>query len=258
MIPDLAYFHPQIVHFVIALLFVGVIARVLSLLPLPAAFRFFGPAAFTLILIGSLATIPAVRSGEDAHGPAERVPGARDLVVHHEEAGERTRNVFLVVAAVELIALALYRRQRIAKALNAVSAVVGLAGLAVLYEAAEHGGEIVYNYAGNIGLRSGDPEHLRNSLVAALYHNAMHHRRAGRHDEAARLVNELVRQRPDDPEVQLVGAESVIRDQRNPRAAARILRTMTLPDSNTRLASRRTRLLREADSILADSGQAPR
>lgn len=257
---NIAYFHPQIVHFVIALLFVGVIARVLSLLPLPAALKFFSPAAATLIIIGSLATLGAVKSGDDAHGPAERVPGARDLVVEHEELGERTRNIFLVIAAIEIAALAFSRKAMVAKSLRAASAVAGIAGLFTLYHAAEHGGELVYNYAGNIGLRSGDTTDLRRVLVAALYHNAMQQRTAGNHAEAARLVNELVRLRPNDPEVQLLGAESVARDQRNPRQAIALLELMQLPDSG-RLVRRRDRILAEAraqlDSVATRSDSAP-
>ena len=100
MFPDIGVFHPQIVHFVIALLMVGVVFRLISL---TGKAQFTGAAALTLILIGTGAAVLAVKSGEDAHGPAERVPGARDAVGEHEEWGERTRNLFLVVAALELL-----------------------------------------------------------------------------------------------------------------------------------------------------------
>ncbi len=56
---------------------------------------FAGSAAATLLLIGTLAAVLAVESGEDGHGPAERIPGARPAVEEHEEWGERTRNLFL-------------------------------------------------------------------------------------------------------------------------------------------------------------------
>lgn len=251
---NIAYFHPQIVHFVIALLFVGVIARLLSLLPLPSALRFFGPAGATLIILGALATIPAVKSGEDAHGPAERVPGARQAVVEHEEYGERARNVFLVIAALEVAGLALLaRRPRVARGVMALSSAVSLAGLFMLYEAAEHGGELVYNYAGNIGLRSGDTTDLRNALVAALYHNAMQQREAGNREEAARLIDQMVRLRPGDLEMQLLGAESVARDQNNPRGAIAILEVMVVPDTAVRLSRRRDRIMTDARRML-DSG----
>ena len=139
MFPDIGVFHPQIVHFVIALLMVGVVFRLISL---TGKAQFTGAAALTLILIGTGASVLAVKSGEDAHGPAERVPGARDAVGEHEEWGERTRNLFLVVAALELLALGLSDRRR--RAVLVASGVVGLGGMFVLYETAEHGGDLVY------------------------------------------------------------------------------------------------------------------
>src|SRR5262245_31813331 len=148
----MAYYHPQFVHFAIALLVVGVVFRLLSLL---GRSSFVGPSAAVLVLLGTLASALSVQSGLAAHGPVERTPGLRTAVTEHETWGIRTRNVFFGVSAIELIALALWRspRRRLA---HAASAVVGLAGLIGLYEAGEHGGKIVYEYAGGIGIRSGD------------------------------------------------------------------------------------------------------
>src|SRR2546422_9497689 len=56
-----------------------------------------------------------------------RVPGARAAVMEHEEWGERTRNIFLVVAALEIAAL-IPAVQRWRKGVRIASAVVGLAG----------------------------------------------------------------------------------------------------------------------------------
>src|SRR5213078_1774546 len=130
--PNLAFYHPQIVHFVLALLGAGV-----------------------LLLAGTLAAVAAVKSGTDAHGPVERIPGARAAVVEHEEWGERTRNVFLVVGALEILALAFATRPW-RRWLYVGSALVGLGGAYALYEAGEHGGDLVYTYAGGVGIRSGD------------------------------------------------------------------------------------------------------
>src|SRR5881397_799888 len=98
----MGYYHPQIVHFAIALLVDGVVFRAISLMGRPA---FVAPAATTLLLIGTIAAWLAAQSGTAAHGPVERVPGARAAVMEHEEWGIRTRNVFLVVAALEIAAL---------------------------------------------------------------------------------------------------------------------------------------------------------
>src|SRR2546426_12629456 len=67
------------------------------------------------------------------------------------------------------------------------SGVVGLMVAVSLYEAAEHGGDLVYGYAGGVGVRSGDPADVARLLVAGLYQQAMLDRRQGK---PADLFNE--------------------------------------------------------------------
>ena len=212
---SLAPLHPQIVHFVIALLFAGVVFRCIAVTGRAA---FTGPAAAVLLLVGTLGAVLAAKSGTDAHGPVERVPGARAAVVAHEEWGERTRNIFLVVAALEIAAL-IPAAQRWRKGVHLASALVGLAGAFSLYEAGEHGGELVYAYAGGVGIRSGNPDDVGRLLVAGLYHQAMLERKAGRTAEAARLIGQLAQRYPDDTSARLLAIESLIVDQKDGEAA---------------------------------------
>src|SRR5258707_3765371 len=181
--PNLASWHPQIVHFAIVLLAVGVLFRWISLTGRAA---FTGPAAAVLLLAGTTAALLAVQSGTDAHGPVERVPGARQAVMEHEDWGKRAKNIFLIVAVFEIGVLALARRpgqERIAKGLTIASALVGLAGGVAIYEAGEHGGELVYSYAGGVGIRAGDSTDVQRLLLAGLYHSAQAARTG--HDSAA-------------------------------------------------------------------------
>ena len=235
--PNIGVFHPQLVHFVIALLGVGVIARVLSILPLSGRWVFLRPAATTLILLGALASVVAAKAGTDAHDPVERVPGSRDAVTEHEEWGERTRNLFLIVAALEVATLALAAKPA-ARGLRVASAVLGIAGLFVLYETGEHGGELVYGYAGGVGIRSGDSVDVRRLLVAGLYHAAQQDRAAGRPDDAARLVEELQRRMPGDTTVRLLGIESRFRDRNDAAGAVAALDSVAVPADNRRLRTR--------------------
>src|SRR5688572_25504794 len=181
--PDIGVFHPQVVHFVIALLGVGVVLRIISLIPMRGRFSFVSHAATLLIVLGAFASVVAAKSGDDAHGPAERIPGARPAVENHETWGNRTRNLFLIIATIELVALIASRKEehrKIGRLGHASSAVLGLLGLFFLYETGEHGGEIVYEYAGGVGTRSGNPEDVENLLIAGLYHAAVQDREAGR------------------------------------------------------------------------------
>jgi uncharacterized membrane protein len=234
--PNLASWHPQIVHFAIALLVVGVLFRWISLTGRAA---FTGPAAAVLLLAGTTAAVLAVQSGTDAHGPVERVPGARTAVIEHEDWGKRTRNIFLIVAAFEIGALALARRSaRVAKGLIVASAVVGLAGGFSLYEAGEHGGELVYSYAGGVGIRSGDTTDVSRLLLAGLYHSAQQART--RHDSAAAadLFAEIARRFPDDTTVWFLAIESLVRDRNDGKAALAALARLSVPPADQRLRLR--------------------
>ena len=225
---SLAPLHPQIVHFVIALLFAGVLFRCIAVTGRAA---FTGPAAAVLLLVGTLGAVLAAKSGTDAHGPVERVPGSRAAVVEHEAWGERTRNIFLVVAALEIAAL-IPAARRWRRGVHLASAVVGLVGAVSLYEAAEHGGELVYAHAGGVGIRSGNPDDVGRLLVAGLYHQAMLDRRAGRPADAARLIEQLAARAPDDTTARLLAIESLIVDRQDGKAALAALAPFpAVPDS---------------------------
>ena len=234
--PNIGSYHPQIVHFAIVLLAIGVLFRWISLTGRAA---FTGPAAAVLLLAGATAALLAVQSGTDAHGPVERVPGARQAVVEHEELGKRAKNIFLVVAILEIAALVLARRNaRVTKGLTIASAVVGVWGGATLYEAAEHGGELVYNYAGGVGIRSGDTTDVSRLLIAGLYHSAQAART--RHDSAAaaELFAEMARRFPGDTTVRFLAIESLVRDRNDSKAALAALAQLTVPPDDQRLRLR--------------------
>lgn len=245
--PNLASFHPQIVHFVVALLAVGIALRWLSL---TGKVPFAGPAAATLLLLGTLAAVLAVHSGMEAHGPVERIPGVRAAVQAHEDWGHRTRNVFLGVAALEILGLVLARARPTLKRWAEIgSAIVGLAGGFALYEAGEHGGELVYSYAGGVGLRSGDTTDIQRLLVAGLYEQALVDRAQHRSAQAADLIEELARRAPGDTAVLLLRIESQLVDRQDPQGALAALQQLALPADNPRLRAQAGMLT--ADALVA-------
>jgi uncharacterized membrane protein len=253
MIPNLGQFHPQIVHFVVALGVIGILFRIVSLF-WPKSW--LSPAATVLIVFAAGASVAGVRSGTDAHGVAERIPGARDAVIEHEDWGKRARNALLILAGIEILALAL-RSKKAGRPLQFLAAAGGLAVGFVIYETAEHGGELVYEYAGGVGTRSGDPEHITNLLVAGLYHSARSARDSGKSDVAARLVEELARTKPADTTVWLILAESRLRDRKDPGAALAGLDSIKVPE-NSRYDVRYGMLKADAHNGLghADSAKA--
>jgi uncharacterized membrane protein len=238
-------FHPEVVHFAIALLVVGVALRVVSLVGRPA---FIGPAAALLLLLGAAAAVAAAYTGTVAHGPIEQMPGLRPAVEAHEDWGERARDVFVGVAILEILALLVqhtpYARYR--RYLVIASALVGLGGLGVLYEAGEHGGEIVYAYAGGVGTRSGDPQDVRHLFLAGLYQQALLDRKNGNAEEAADLLAQAARQFPNNMDVQLADAESQLLDRKDPQAAIEQLRRIVPPPDNRAMRLRHGLLLADA------------
>jgi uncharacterized membrane protein len=252
--PSVGAFHPQIVHFVVALLITGVVFRLISL---TGRLKFTGPAAATLIVVGTIAAFAAVQSGVQAHGPVERIPGARTAVQEHEEWGERARNVFVVVAALEVLGVGMvtqgYRRAKIALV---VAAVAGLAGVAVLYEAADHGGNLVYSYAGGPGLRTGNPEDVQRLFAAGIYQQAMQDREAERPAEAADLVELAARRFPQSLDWQIVAADSLIQDRKDPQAALDRLNAIQIPEGDTRTTLRAGMLKATAQQAAGDRDAA--
>lgn len=234
--PDLAAYHPQFVHFVIALLVLGVVFRLISL---TGRLLFTNAAATTLIVLGTIASFAAVQAGTDAHGPVERVPGARAAVVDHEEWGIRTRNAFVGIAVLDLIALVLLsRNNRYARAATSIAAIAGLVGLVVLYQAAEHGGELVYSYAGGVGISSGVPEDVNRLLIAGVYHQATQDRQAGRADASADLVETTARRFPEHLELQLMSVDWLTEVRKNPAGAIQRLDGLPLGQADQRLRVR--------------------
>ena len=237
--PDIASIHPYV-----ALLIMGVAFRVISA---SGRWTWTNPAATTLLLLGTVAAVVSVQSGTDAHGPVERVPGSRPIVVDHEEWGKRTRNIFLGVAALELLGLLVAADKR--KWLRYGSAVVGLAGAYALVETGEHGGELVYEYAGGVGLRTGNPEDVGRLLLAGMYHQAMQDRKNGKGNDASALIGEMARRWPNDTSLQLMRIESMFRDVGNPVGALAALDSLSVADDDASLKRRKSSL--RADAFMA-------
>lgn len=234
--PNIGAYHPIIVHFAIALLILGVIFRWVSL---TGRAPFTGPAAATLLILGTVAAYLAVHSGTDAHGPVERIPGVRQAVMDHEDAGHWARNVFLVVALLEIAALVAKRRSvQIARVALWGSAVVAIFGFAAILKAADKGGDLVYSYAGGVGIRSGDTTDVNRLYLAGVYQAAQQARAQHDSARAAALFAQLEREFPNDTSVRLLAIESLVRDRDNGRAALAALARFPVPANDRRLQLR--------------------
>jgi uncharacterized membrane protein len=234
--PNIGAYHPIIVHFAITLLILGVVFRWVSL---TGRAPFTGPAAATCLLLGAVAALLAVHAGLDAHGPVERIPGVRQAVMDHEDAGVWARNVFLVVALLEIAALVAKRRSvQVARVALWGSAVVGIFGAAAVVKAADRGGDLVYGYAGGVGIRSGDTADVNRLYLAGLYQAAQQARAQYDSARAAVLFAQLEREFPNDTNVRLLAIESLLRDRDDGRAALRALARFPVRADDRRLRLR--------------------
>jgi uncharacterized membrane protein len=228
--PNIAEFHPQIVHFVIAGAGLGILFRWLSL---TGKLKWTDHAATALIVIGAAAGWAAVRSGTEAHGPAERVPGAVRAVQVHEEEGEELRNLMFGLAALELILL-IPAVSRWRKYGLYASALGGAFVASEIYKTAKAGGDLVYSYAGNVGIRSGDTTDVNRLLIAAMYHRAALSRTQKNDSAAAAQFAALAATFPSDQTAQIMGAESLILDKKDFAAAQMALSKIPAPPDTAR------------------------
>lgn len=251
--PAIGHLHPLVVHFAIALLLVGVAFRLLAFV-LKARVAWLGPAAATLLLLGAASAAVSAKSGRDAHGRAEHVPGCADAVFEHEAWGERARNVFLAVAVFEIAALVLARRKKDATIPLLLSTALGLAGAYVILRTGRSGGDLVYAYAGGVGVRGSDAKDTERLLIAGYFHRAEALRDAKKSAEAASLVEEMGARFPSDAEVALVVAESRIVDAKEPARALEKLDAIT--DADEGVGARRAILRADALDALGKKAEA--
>jgi len=246
--PNIGYFHPEIVHFVIAGAGLGIFFRWVSL---TGKLTWTNGAATALILIGAVAAWFAVQSGADAHGAVERIPGVARAVQLHEDAGHDARNVLLLIAAIEIVALvpvlAKWRRY-----ILAASGLIGIAGAYEIYNVGHLGGAIVYEYAGGVGIRSGDSTDVNRMMLAAMYDRAQLYRTQKNADGAADAFAKLAAQFPADQSVQLLGVESLIQDRKDFTGALAALKRMPAPGDSDRT---RTRYETDRADAFAGAGQ---
>jgi tetratricopeptide (TPR) repeat protein len=175
--------------------------------------------------------------------------------MEHEEWGERTQATLLIVGGIELLGLVLRKFSKV-RYVHGLAAVAGVAAVFCVYEASEHGGELVYAYAGGVGIRSGDPKDVERLLLAGYYHQALADRAAGRAEQAGALISAAAARFPSDPEVRMLAADSLLKDQKNPQAALDVLAAFQVPADNRFMAFQRANLQADAYEALGQKEAA--
>ena len=245
--------HPYVVHIVVGFVIAGCVLRIISLtgeVELDEPGRIDGPDPRRDRQRGRLAL------GVDAHGPAERVPGAREAVIEHEEWGERARNLFLLIAAVEVVGLAVPSRRRW---FNIASAALGAGG--TVRDLRDRG-----TWRGTRLLVRGRrraPHRVNRRMSATSCARGsttrpMLDRRRTPGDAAARLFAEMKQRWPDDEEVQVLAADSTTaRLERSVRGAGRCRRSSSARSKTPRIKRNGTLVRAYAFLGLGQKDSAP-
>jgi tetratricopeptide (TPR) repeat protein len=114
----------------------------------------------------------------------------------------------------------------------------------------------VYAYAGGVGIRSGDPKDVERLLLTGYYHQALADRAAGRTEQAGALISAAAARFPSDPEVRMLAADSMLKDQKNPQAALDMLAAIQVPANNRFMAFQRANLQADAYEALGQKEAA--
>ena len=136
--------HPAVVHFPIALIFLGTLISILSFFTRRGALPQF-TAAILLLAAGS-AQFAVITGGDEADDVIQRIPNARPLIHDHAGWGERTRTIAVIAAVVAVVALTFYRVRGFRRILALITAIIGAAACYCAVEAARGGAALVYHH----------------------------------------------------------------------------------------------------------------
>lgn len=147
--PDLIHLHPMIVHFPIALLFIGFFSDVAGI---ALKREFFNKVGLLLLMLGTIGVIAAYISGSRAgEGLAEA--GALKMALDtHEDAAEFT--LWLVTATV-IMRAGLVILGKHTGALRLVPLGLFLIGILSIARTGYYGGELVFKHAAGVQLDLG-------------------------------------------------------------------------------------------------------
>lgn len=145
--------HPAIVHFPIALILVGTLIAVISIV-----LRRWNLPCFAagLLALGAIGAVAATWSGEEDEEILGSISDrAEHLLDEHEEWGESTRNLALLAALLAVSAIVTTRFGRVSKILSIVTALVALGASYAVIETGHYGGKLVYEQGVGIDADAG-------------------------------------------------------------------------------------------------------
>ncbi len=143
LIPEwMSNIHPLIVHFPIALLLIAVAADLVGLIL--KRYDWLKPAALWLYVFGAAGTVGAFISGKQAADVVHFPPSSYPVIGAHADLALYTMLFFSIYAIVRL--LLFWKQLDKNRTVAVILFVIGGAGLGLIQQTAEHGGELVFRY----------------------------------------------------------------------------------------------------------------
>lgn len=150
--------HPQFVHFSVALLFIGTLCWLLSLIPVERWTAFFSRTGRFLVVLGSLFSWVAIYTGNLADSEVGRTLCDPTVLERHEGNAYITAYLFSGISILFLLHLLTSWFTRIKKVLTWLIAGLLIAGCVYLTYTAHMGAKVVYQQGGAVHHPSKDCE----------------------------------------------------------------------------------------------------
>ena len=146
---DMTHLHPMIIHFPIALLFVGFLADAVGL-----TFKkeFFTKAGYYLLIIGTLGVVAAYLSGNLAGEGVTEAGALKEALEIHEDAATLTLWLMIGTALVRIAIVALNKYIGIYRWFALAIFFIGVLSIA---RTGFYGGELVYKHAAGVQFNLG-------------------------------------------------------------------------------------------------------
>ncbi len=159
---DFSHIHPMIVHFPIALLFVGFLADAIGII---LKKEFFIRAGFYLLILGTIGVISAYLSGNYAGEGVTEAGALKQALESHEDAA--TLTLWLMVGAA-LIRIAMVVLKKYIGFYRWVAFIIFFLGVLSVARTGFYGGELVYKHAAGVqfdlGFGNLDSSNSENSV----------------------------------------------------------------------------------------------
>jgi uncharacterized membrane protein len=146
---DFNHLHPMIVHFPIALLFVGFLSDAIGLI---SKKEFFIRAGFYLLILGTIGVVSAYLSGNYAGEGVSEAGALKQALETHEDAA--TISLWIMVGTA-LVRIAMVVLKKYTGIYRWIAFVIFFLGVLSIARTGFYGGELVYKHAAGVTLDFG-------------------------------------------------------------------------------------------------------